>query len=313
MDDLPLYLLDEILFRLELKSLAIMRCTNKYFQSYLSDDSDFEIAYFSMFKIKPSLFHLYNDGAIAVFCQPLVSSCDSRSFGKIAYLNYRYPCYIFGSCSGLLLLYINGLFVANPVTKTFQILNHSGSNLIPMIVGGNDMIKMDDVARTERAMCVGFAVNRNRTTKSFKIVCILEMETVYGFEISDGCSWRLSETTITAGSKSVLMMRMKHVYLDDTLYWLRNDGSIIAFNPETEQAQLISSIFHLESDMKLLFGADDKINRLTLISGTKEMISVYILMENSKWTLSRRFKLVSMKNKMLLAGTWLRTTASVLW
>ncbi|XP_019095417.1 PREDICTED: putative F-box/kelch-repeat protein At1g20940 [Camelina sativa] len=244
---------------------------------------------------KPSLFNLKPYGAYSIFCQPLVSSCDSTPFGNKMFSYGNKTCYIFGSCSGLLLFYVNGLFIVNPLTKTFRILDHHGSKLIPMILGGS-YSKKDFT----RAMCVGFAVNQNRTSKSFKIVCILEMGMVYGFEISDGYSWRLSDTTINAGSKSDLMTRMKHVYLDNTLHWLRNDGSIVTFNPETEQARMIPSIFHRESDTKLLLAADDKINRLTLISGTKEKISVYTLFENSKWTLARRIKIVPMEDNILV-------------
>ncbi|CAE5958049.1 unnamed protein product [Arabidopsis arenosa] len=299
MNDLPLYLLDDILFRLEPKSLAIMRCTNKYFQSYISEDSDFQIGYLSLFR--PSLFNLGSYGATSVCCHRLVSSLE-----KTANLNFSNRCYIFGSCSGLLLIYINGLFVANPFTNTFRLLDHSGSSLLPWIVGGDGSYYFPNEheypqgnnARTERAMCVGFAVNR--TTKSFKIVCILEMETVYGFEINDGYCWRLSETTINASSKSDLTTRMKPLYLDGTLYWLRNDGSIIAFNPETEQAQFIPSIFYRESDMKLLFAADDNINRLTLLLGTKETISIYALRKNSKWILATQIKNVSMEDNIFV-------------
>ncbi|EOA37402.1 hypothetical protein CARUB_v10011296mg [Capsella rubella] len=278
MNDLPLFVLDDVLFRLELKSLAMMRCTNKFFQSYISNDSDFQIAYFAMYKIEPIMFHL--------------DSCE-----KIE-LDIRNRLYIFGSCSGLLLLYINGLFVANPLTKTYRILDHSGSKLIPRIVDGLNL--SDPFLHMERAMCVGFAVNRNQTTKRFKIVGILEMETVYGFEINDGDSWRLSETSITTSTKSDLTTNMKHVYLDGTLHWLRNDGSIIAFDSETEQARLIPSIFHRKQDMKLLFATDDKISRLTLISGTEETISVYTLVENSKWTLSRQINIVSMEGNIIV-------------
>ncbi|CAE5958029.1 unnamed protein product [Arabidopsis arenosa] len=203
-------------------------------------------------------------------------------------------CYILGSCSGLLLLsHIGCLFIANPVTKKYRILDHSGSKLIPTIPDHKD-----------RAMCVGFAVNRNRTTMRFKIVCILEMQTVYKFEISDGYSWRLSETTITPRSISDLRTRMKPVYLNDTLHWLRNDGSIIAFNPETEQARLIPSRFRLQHnlDMKLLFAANENINRLTLISMTKNRISVYTLLENSKWALAKRVKYISTDKREILSS-----------
>ncbi|XP_010498458.1 PREDICTED: putative F-box/kelch-repeat protein At1g20940 [Camelina sativa] len=285
MNGLPSHLLDEILFKVEPKSLATMRCTNKYFQSCISDPK------FEKYSVwtRSSLFHLSCFGATYIFCLPLASSRDSMSLGNEAKLS-REPCYLFSSCSGLLLLYIGGLFVVNPLTKRFRLLDHSGSKFMPD----------RNVADMERAMCVGFTVNRNRSTKRFKIVCIHEMETVYAFEISDGYSWRLSETTITTSSKSDLMVHMKPVYLDDTLHWLRNDGSIIAFNPDTEQASLIPCIFHREPKMKLLFAADDKINRLTLVSGTKEEISVYTLVENSKWTLPKRIKNVYMKENELV-------------
>jgi len=185
-------------------------------------------------------------------------------------------------------------------------LDPSGSKFIPTLSGDRWIY----LAHPERAMCVGFAVDRKR----FKIVCILEMETRYEFEINDGDSWRLSKTTINADSKSDLTKWMKPVYLEGTLHWLRNDGSIIAFNPETEQARLIPSGFHQEvPDMKLLLAADDKINRLTLISGTKETISVYTLLGNLKWGLARRIKNVSLKENELNAGTWLCTMASVFW
>ncbi|XP_019091151.1 PREDICTED: putative F-box/kelch-repeat protein At1g20940 [Camelina sativa] len=203
---LPLDLLNEILLKLEPKTLAMMRCTNKYFQSYLSDPAENCILW-ARARARPSFF---------------------------------------------------------------------------------------DISMT----CVGFAVNRNRTTMTFKIVCILEMETmetVYGFEISDGDSWRLSETTITDRSNSFLL-GMKPVYLDGTLHWLRNDGSIVAFNPETEQARFIPLIFHRgdpeteQARPKMLIAEDSKKNSLTLLSGTKENIAVYTLLGDSKWALAKQIK-----------------------
>ncbi|KAL1217359.1 putative F-box/kelch-repeat protein [Cardamine amara subsp. amara] len=293
MNDLPLDLLDEILFKMEPKSLVMIQCTNKSFHSYLSDPK-FD-KYFSW--ARPSLFNLFNYGRTHTLC----CFCDSISPGNE--LQRFKDCYTFGSCSGLLLLYIDRLFIANPATKRFRILDHSGSKLVPKIVGGDEILDKDacyrgsNIPHLKRAMCVGFVVNRNQTTTRFKIVCILEMEMVYGFEISDGDSWRLSKTTITTSSKSDL--RMKPVYLDDTLHWLRDDGSIIAFNPETEQARLIPSRFHQKNDMSLLLARDDKINRLTLISWTTETISVYILLENSEWTLTKRIK----KENIYMDGT----------
>ncbi|VVA93088.1 unnamed protein product [Arabis nemorensis] len=287
MNDLPLHLLDEILFKLDLKSLAMMRCTNLFIKSHISDDPNFEKGY--SFRARSGF--IYTCGPL-VFYKPSVSSCDSMSQLRCLFPVYPY-CYILGSCSGHLLLYRRGLFVVmNPVTKMFRHLDHSGSTLLATIIGSKKV-------NTERAMCVGFAVDRSRTTKRFKIVCVLENHTKYAFEVNDGDTWRLSETTITTNSKSDLTKRMKPVYLEGTLHWLRNDGSIIAFNPVTEQARFIPSIFHPKPSTKLFFASDDKINRLTLISGTKEAISVYTLVEGTKWALARKIKNVPMTENEL--------------
>lgn len=118
----------------------------------------------------------------------------------------------------------------------------------------------------------------------------------YGFEISDEHSWRLTETTITASSVSDLTEGMKPVYLEGTLHWLRNDGSIVAFDTETEQASFIPSVFHEEvPETELFFASDDEINRLSLVSGTREEISVYTLTENAEWALVRQIKNVFME------------------
>ncbi|CAH8252952.1 unnamed protein product [Arabidopsis lyrata] len=302
MNDLPFHLLDQILFRLDPKSLGIMRCTNRSINSHISDDPNFVTGYSSEYssRVGSSFIHLGCYGDFYIFCHHLASSCDSMSVDKRAMLTYHL-CYFFGSCSGLLLLYMDGLFVANPLTKRFRRLNHSGSKLLSHVFGATvpfyDALQ-ENKARIERKICLGFVVS---PTKGFKIVCILEMETVYGFEISDGDSWRLSETTITTSSKSELATWIKPVYLDGTLHWLRNDGGIIAFNPETEQASFVPSIFHRgEPDTKLLFAEDSKKNCLILVSGTKETISVYTLVKNSKWDLTRQIANVYMNEGELL-------------
>lgn len=100
---LPLHILDDILLRLEPKYMAMMRCTNKYFESYLSDP---KFGPTSPSWARPSLFNLSSNGAQHIFCQLLVSSCVSVSHGNEVNLVYR-RCYIFVSCSGLLLLYIH--------------------------------------------------------------------------------------------------------------------------------------------------------------------------------------------------------------
>ncbi|KAL0698047.1 hypothetical protein Bca4012_054169 [Brassica carinata] len=296
MNSLPMHLLDLILFRLDLKSLVMMQCTNRSMKSHISDDPSFEIGY-SSHAGRLSYFYTCSKGGPFVFYQPFGSQCESFSNVQLfaSWGPVRVHCYILGSCCGHLLLYMSGLYVVNPLTKRVRLLDHSGSMLLATIFNGPNNNKANDNAVEERSMCVGFALDHSRAvaTKGFKIICILEIHTTYAFEISDGNSWRFSETIINTSdsSKSELTKRMKPVYLEGSLHWLRNDGSIIAFNIETEQARLIPSVFHPEPEMKLLFTLDDKINRLTLISGTKKTISVHTLMgDTSTWALARQIE-----------------------
>ncbi|KAF8088455.1 hypothetical protein N665_0541s0020 [Sinapis alba] len=297
MNSLHMHLLDNILFRLDLKSLVMMQCTNRSIKSHISDNPNFEIGYSSHARL--SYFYTFSKGAPFVFYQPFGSACDSRSHVKTFASLGGIHCYILGSCSGHLLLYMSGLYVVNPLTKRVRLLDHSGSMLLATIFNGPNS-KANNNAE-ERSMCVGFALDHSRAaaaTKGFKIICILEIHTTYAFEISDGNSWRFSKAIITTNSsKSELRKRMKPVYLEGSLHWLRNDGSIISFNIETEKARFIPSVFlHLEPDMtELFFALDVKINRLTLVSGTKETISVYTLTgDTCNWALARQIKNVHM-------------------
>ncbi|KAF2590936.1 hypothetical protein F2Q70_00040279 [Brassica cretica] len=93
---------------------------------------------------------------------------------------------------------------------------------------------------------------------------------------------------------------MKPVYLQGCLYWLRSDGSIITFNPETEKARLIPTKFDQQVGAKLLLGAGD--NYLTLILATEEMVYLYALeniFTDPIWILTRRIKNEPVHQRML--------------
>ncbi|CAA7020088.1 unnamed protein product [Microthlaspi erraticum] len=51
MDSLPFHLLEEILFKLDRKSLAMMQCTEKSINSHVSDDPYFKPEYLSRFRL----------------------------------------------------------------------------------------------------------------------------------------------------------------------------------------------------------------------------------------------------------------------
>ncbi|KAG7560317.1 F-box associated interaction domain [Arabidopsis thaliana x Arabidopsis arenosa] len=198
-------------------------------------------------------------------------------------------CRILGSCSGLLLLSVNNvLCVANPLTKKFRFLNQPRSRFLP-----NSL----PVGLGHETKYIGFALYEiDQTTQGFKTVCITEVEkrnpdddTTYRFEINAGDSWRFSKTKITCSTSDLDISMRKPVYLDGSLHWIRNDGSIVAFNPETEQARLISTEFPQE--LRALFAAGN--NSLTLISAFKDVIYVYALeniLTNPKWVLVRQIR-----------------------
>ncbi|CAA7020089.1 unnamed protein product [Microthlaspi erraticum] len=273
MNRLPMDLVDEILFRSTPKSLGKMRCTNKSFEARICNDPIFKAKYLS--RVGSSLLHISRDASASLCFHP---SGDPRAFLPEA--NLETKCRILGHCSSLLLLVVGGFYcVVNPLTKKFRFL---------------------DLFDRAYRKCIGFLVDQiDENTQRFKLVRAeahydypIPYETTYGFEIYAGNAWRLSTTTFTCPS-SDLMKDMKPVYLeeDGALYWLREDYSILAFNPETEQARLIPVKFNREPDTKLLFGSGD--NRLTMIAATKEVIDVFVLegiLTDPKWILAKRIR-----------------------
>ncbi|KAL1223912.1 putative F-box protein [Cardamine amara subsp. amara] len=284
MDSLPLHLLNEILLRADLSSLAMMRSTNRSLRSLISNDPYFKSKYFS--QLRSGLLHMATGGSSMLYHHSFGDPRSPRTKDNLM------ECRILASCSGLLLLYLNGqslLCVANPFTKKFLFLNH--------IPRSRTMDSRDPYLNRGDRMYIGFAVDHiDRTTQSFKIVSMKEEHRshnlwVYEFLINTGGSWGLPKRVTCYPSE--LDYRMKNpIYLNGSLHWLRKDGSIIVFKPETEEARLIQFKFPEKLSLKTLFASDDK--NLVLISATEDVIKVYAL-ENSfttdpKWVLSRRIR-----------------------
>ncbi|CAD5313300.1 unnamed protein product [Arabidopsis thaliana] len=294
---LPLPLFEKILFRLDPISLVMMKCTRRSFNSHISEDPYFKSKYLS--GVRSGLLHISSFGSKNLFCNPFGDSSSSRHHDFLD-ITTR----ILGSCSGLLLLFIDGLCVANPLTKRYRFLNYSKSMFLSRVDRWG-ILNFD--LPSEKMNRLGLAVDQ--ITQRFKVVCMNETETsdpdetMYQFEILTGDScWRLSATTITC-SASVLIMDKKTVYFDGSVHWLRKDGSILSFNPETEQARLIPIKFPLELCAvanKFLFSATEK--ELAFISATEDLINVYAL-ENAlidpKWALVKQIKNGVSENKKI--------------
>ena len=106
-----------------------------------------------------------------------------------------------------------------------------------------------------------------------------------------GDSWKLLETTLTCCTSNLDDHMKKPVYMKGAVHWLRNDGSIVAFNLKTEKARLIPIRFPKELCLKTLFTAVD--NNLTLISATEEVIYVYAfhnILSDPKWVLVKQIR-----------------------
>ncbi|KAL1192917.1 putative F-box protein [Cardamine amara subsp. amara] len=291
MESLPFHLLEEIFFKLDPKSLAMMQCIEKSINSHISDDPYFISEYLS--RIGSGLLHISTFGSnIILFCNPLG---DSRIFRNNDTLDTKY--HLIGSCSGLLLLFVDSLCVMNPITKMFRSLDHSKSNLLSGIIRGATRWDSRFKLQWWKTYCIGFAVDQiDRTTQRFKIVCIIELnalnpdETTYQFETSTGDScWKLSETTITCCSSN-LVLGQKPVYFDGDLHWLRNDGSVVTFNPETEKARLIQIKYPQEVSLKT-YKLFTVVHGLTLVSVREEVIYVYAMeniLTDPKWVLVKR-------------------------
>nr|VDD56939.1 unnamed protein product [Brassica oleracea] len=213
MDGLPGHLLNKVLFKTDLRALAMLCCTNTSLQSHIHDPS-FVSEYCS--QIRSSLLYISSYGSTYLGCHH--PHGGSRSLTTID------VCHILGCCSGLLLLFINDrLCVTNPIRKKFRFLT-----------------------RRDKRKQLGLAVNQN-----FK----------------------------------------NPVYLNGSLHWLRNDGSIIAFNPETEQARLIQTDFPRGLTSGTLFAPG--VNSLTLVSANEKVIYVYALrniLSDPKWVLEKQIQ-----------------------
>lgn len=264
MDGLPRDLMHKILFMIDHRSVAMMRCTNRSLQTH-TNDPDFESEYSS--RVGSGLVH------ISLYSSYYLSYNPSGDFRSLKMTVWK--THILGSCSGFLLLLFDDdlLCVVNPLTKKFRFVNQSRLMRLSGV--------LNYAHHRQKRKHLGFAVDR--TTKRFKIVHMIDLGETYKFEINAGNSWRRPKTKLTCHSSDLMK---NPVYLDGSLHWLRNDGSIVAFNLETEQARLIPIKFPQVNSLKTLFAVGNR--RLTLISATEKDIYVYALesiLNDPKWVL----------------------------
>ncbi|KAL0714018.1 hypothetical protein Bca4012_020996 [Brassica carinata] len=124
MDSLPGHLLDKVLFKTDLRALAMLCCTNTSLQLHIQNPS-FVSKYYS--QIKSNLLHISSFGSPYLVNHP-PHDC-SRSLRTKDVLRM---CHILGCCSGLLILFIDGrLCVTNPVRKMFRFLTLSNRMRYP--------------------------------------------------------------------------------------------------------------------------------------------------------------------------------------
>ncbi|CAN7060201.1 unnamed protein product [Brassica oleracea var. botrytis] len=221
MDSLPGHLLNKVLFKTDLRALAMLCCTNTSLQSHIHDPS-FVSEYYS--QIKSSLLHISTYGSpYLVYHHPHSGSRSHKTKNRLM------ECHILECCSGLLLLFIDDrLCVTNPIRKKFRFLT-----------------------RRDKRKQLGLAVNQlDRTAQNFKVVYIFEMaktdETKYGFEINAGDSWTYSKTTLTCHTNNLDDQQARLIQTD----FPRGLTSRTLFAPGVNSLTLVSANENILSDPK---------------------------------------------------------------
>ncbi|XP_010539151.1 PREDICTED: putative F-box/kelch-repeat protein At1g20790 [Tarenaya hassleriana] len=313
LEELPSNVIDEILFKLPQKSLARLKCTCRTLRSHISNP-DFESEYFS--RVGPGLIHVSSFASNYLCFNPFVfsqvskpnseSDSDEDDYAGCDRFSVHLPmhCQILASHGGLVLMFMKQLCIFNPITRQFRFLTHESSQAMRRCVVREPEKR---VVHAERSARIGLVVEQiDRMTQMFKIVCVDELraanpdESRFGFDIYKLNSWKKSKATVSC-PRSNISRHTKPVYFNGALHWLRNNGSIIAFDPETEEAKLIPTTYpSSEPDFTVWLGAAD--GQLILILATEEVISVFSLVDHEKpdWTLVR-----SIKNDALDDGDWL--------
>ncbi|KAF3972735.1 hypothetical protein CMV_003774 [Castanea mollissima] len=214
MEDLCDNLLDDILYRLPLKSVVTCKSISKRFNTFISDPG---------FESKLSLhnsciFHCTKDCPNFYFKVPLYPPNSDKATESSVKLPRRFK--VLAYCSGLLLLFpTEGVLVLNPVTKRHQII---------------DICHYD---------AIGLAVEPiSSSLHRIKVVRIsVSNGDSYQFDIfsSDTMSWRRSSTKFTCMVMSNFNNDALPIYSHGTLHWIRKCNDILAFDIEKEEARII--------------------------------------------------------------------------
>ncbi|XP_075648127.1 F-box protein At1g20360-like [Castanea sativa] len=266
MEDLCNNPLDDILFRLPLKSVVTCKSISKRFNTFISDPG-FEAKLFLRYSC---IFHCAHDWAEFYFKVPLYPPNSNKETESSVTLPRCFK--LLAYCSGLLLLRLlkKSFLVLNPVTKRYQFIEN------------------------KNCVVIGLAVEPiSSSLHYYKVVCIrkLPRDDTYQFDIisSDILSWRKSSTKFT--SMSCNFSDALPIYAHGSLHWIRKRNDILVFHLKKEEARIIK--FHqnlplLFENWTSWFGVVNAL--LTIISTSREEISVWILNDYKKveWVLKTR-------------------------
>lgn len=141
----------------------MMKCTRRSINSHISEDPYFKSNYLSL--VGFGLLHNSYYGSKSLFCNPFGDSMPFRYTYSLD-IKTRFLC----SCSGLLLLFMDYLCVANPLTKRYRFLDHSKSIFLGRVKKRGEL---SFNLRSHKMNRIGFAVDQiDRTSQGFKVVCM---------------------------------------------------------------------------------------------------------------------------------------------
>ncbi|XP_010539117.1 PREDICTED: F-box protein At1g20360-like [Tarenaya hassleriana] len=284
--------------RLDRKSLARFKCVNRSFRSQISNP-EFGIEYFS--RLTPGFIQSSILCSKTLRYVPFVSDQTKTQAESTRLLH---DCGVLGSDSGLVLLFLGELCVLNPITKKLRFVGKESKEFMKNIYL---MCELE-------LMSIGFSVEKiDQTTQRFGIVCITEVlrrqrrgNSYYRFEIydSDDHSWRVTETMVSCPRRELLTC-VKPVYFNRVFHWLRSDGKIVTFNPETDETRIVpTTIQSLGNCCRTWFGLVD--GNLTLIrmsdgENSERVVSVYILRDGpiSEWVLDKQINTIERERWVL--------------
>ncbi|XP_027770932.1 LOW QUALITY PROTEIN: putative F-box/kelch-repeat protein At1g20790 [Solanum pennellii] len=233
------------------------------------------------------LFNRYKDSSTSLI-YTVYNGLDRLQFYKISFnpitqIESILPddIELMASCNGLILIEFENIrcyCVFNPVTGEHQLVTYPNSS--PNNI--EDVGLAVEYPNADRYKLVAVYKLEENSNQFYKF-CVLSSE-------QPGV-WR--EIQVRTISFLPALPSGPHVYWEDSLYWVRNDGSVLAFDTKRDEATLINRPEFLDLDYDRILSGQDKwlgiaqgILTLVCIFRTRTIIATFDS-ANKIWTIFR--------------------------